>query len=66
MPVTDALIVGFIVFAFAIFAGVLAWSERTTRNLARLPQQAQAADQRRIHAVQTAEAKTASGKELVG
>jgi multisubunit Na+/H+ antiporter MnhC subunit len=33
MPVIDALIVAAIVAAFVIFAGVLAWVERQTRNL---------------------------------
>jgi hypothetical protein len=33
MPAVDAVIVAAIVAAFVIFAGVLAWVERQTRNL---------------------------------
>lgn len=32
MPITDVLIVGAIVLAFAVFAAVLAWSEHQTRQ----------------------------------
>ena len=33
MPAVDAVIVAAIVAAFVIFAGVLAWAERQTRDL---------------------------------
>jgi multisubunit Na+/H+ antiporter MnhC subunit len=32
MPITNVLIVGAIVLAFAVFAAVLAWSEHQTRH----------------------------------
>lgn len=49
MPAVDAVIVAAIVAAFVIFAGVLAWVERQTRNLPTVQSPGKAAGGSALH-----------------
>jgi multisubunit Na+/H+ antiporter MnhC subunit len=65
MPITDALILGAIVIAFAVFGTVLAWAEYQTRHIsAGRAEQAERVPQNQSTTV--VRLKTAHAMELLG